>query len=182
MPYDRVERAALAFVSEFDALDVVGRCRRSSRATAITSLGRHIDEFRACGSMKRLIEPGAGDAVDLRTLARHPSLLEVACRLRRVGKPCVCPGRNAAFKVSRLASRRCARRAADALADLVAVHAIGHDRAVGRQVACAIARSSFGDRAARRRQSADRRRRKPAARRTSTTIGAERGAETRVKF
>src|SRR5215475_14222526 len=68
--HNGIEGAALAFVGEFDALDVVGRSARSF-GDIENVLGRDIDEFRL-----RIDEapdqPGTGDAVDFRALARGP--------------------------------------------------------------------------------------------------------------
>ena len=68
--HDGIEGTALAFVGEFDALDVVGRSAR--RFGDIENvLGGDVDEFRL-----RIDEapdqPWTGDAVDFRALARDP--------------------------------------------------------------------------------------------------------------
>src|SRR5260370_6927668 len=68
--HDGIEGAALAFVGEFDALDVVGRSARRF-GDLDNVLGGDVDEFRL-----RIDEapdqPRTGDAVDFRALARNP--------------------------------------------------------------------------------------------------------------
>src|SRR5271156_59812 len=67
---DGVERAALALMGELDAVNVVRRgverfgARNNFRRRHIKEFGPGIDEA--------LDQPRAGDAVDLRTLARDP--------------------------------------------------------------------------------------------------------------
>src|SRR3978361_140963 len=67
---DGVERAALAFVREFDPVDVVGR-PPGLFGDLEHVLGRDVNELRL-----RIDEtpdqPWTGDAVDLRVLPRHP--------------------------------------------------------------------------------------------------------------
>src|SRR5262245_12600322 len=68
--HDGIEGAAIAFVGEFDALDVIGRCARRF-GNVENVLGGDVDEFRL-----RIDEapdqPRTGDAVDFRALARDP--------------------------------------------------------------------------------------------------------------
>src|SRR5262249_17871223 len=67
---DGVERATLAFVREFDAVDVVGR------ATDFLGKGHHLARWHVNEFGLRVDEtrnqPRASDAVDLRSLARYP--------------------------------------------------------------------------------------------------------------
>src|SRR3954469_23433863 len=67
---DGVERAALAFVREFDPVDVVGRSARLF-GDVEHILGRDVNELRL-----RIDEtpdqPWTSDAIDLRVLSRHP--------------------------------------------------------------------------------------------------------------
>src|SRR5258705_9554282 len=100
---DRVERATLALVGEFDALDVV---RRSARLLGDREhlLGRDVDEFRP-----RIDEapdhPGTGDAVDLRALAGDPFAGRRPYGSAR-REALLHPAGNAAFEIDRVHARR----------------------------------------------------------------------------
>src|SRR5258708_2327944 len=69
-PDDCVERAVLSHVSELDALDVVGN-GAGLLGNRRHLIGRDIDELRLRID-EAADQPGTGDAVDLRMLARHP--------------------------------------------------------------------------------------------------------------
>src|SRR5581483_8644007 len=85
---DRVERAALAFVREFDAVDVVRRGARLFGYGENLILG-HIDELRVRID-EAADQPWAGNAVDLWTLPRHPLAgtgPEIAARRQALRNP-----------------------------------------------------------------------------------------------
>src|SRR5262249_52821926 len=127
---DRVERAALADMAELDAVDVVWRGALLFRDREhlvhrhVDELGFRIDEARD--------QPRAGDAVDLWALARHPLVVPGSQLLaRRQGV--LGPARDAAVEMDGVDARGTQRRRGS-LTDLVSVHAVGHDRAAGRQI------------------------------------------------
>ena len=124
---DGVERASLAFVREFDPVDVVGRSARLFGDLEHV-LGRNVNELRL-----RIDEtpdqPWTGDAVDLRVLARHPFA-------RRGSERPVCretivdPTSDPVLQVTRI--NACgAQRSSYALADLTAMNAVHDDLALG---------------------------------------------------
>jgi hypothetical protein len=87
--------------------------------------GRHVEELGA-RVHEAADEPGAGDAVDLRALARDPArggTLGLGVKRPTGGAP----GFDAAFQVAR------AERPGDVLADLMAVHAVDDHRSFLRQ-------------------------------------------------
>src|SRR5258706_12747471 len=97
-------------------------------------LGRHVKKLRAAIDEAR-DEPRAGDAIDLRPLARDPArvgVLRLAVQRPLLSLPALL---DAALEVARLDSAL-AQRPRDALADFMAVHAV-HARGAG-------ARERFG--------------------------------------
>src|SRR5262245_63920082 len=79
---DGVERAALAFMRKLDAFDIVGRPAGLS-GDVENILGRDVDEL-GLRIDEAPDQPRAGDAVDLRALARHPLAGRCAdCSARR---------------------------------------------------------------------------------------------------
>src|SRR5579883_2696861 len=126
---DRIERAALAFVRETGAFDVVsdrsglGRDRKNIARRHIQKLGLRIDEAAN--------EPRAGYAVDLWPLARHPSVDRI--RPAQPGRqPSLHPAGNALVEVE-TAAPRAAQRRGRILADTLTLRAIGNDCSAGRQ-------------------------------------------------
>ena len=122
---DGVEGAALAFVGEFDSVDVV---RRSANliGDVENGLGGNVDELRL-----RIDEapdqPRTGDAVDLRTLARDPFARRRADRA--AGRQPVCdPAGDAILQIDRVEPGR-AQRGSHASADLMAMNAVHDDLA-----------------------------------------------------
>ena len=104
----RVERASIALMGEFDALDIEGRGARFRRDRKNLAR-RHIDELCAWID-ESLNEPRAGDAIDLRPLARHPFVCAGA-EFAAGGQAALLPAGDAAFEVgSGDAGRRAARR------------------------------------------------------------------------
>jgi hypothetical protein len=126
---DGIERAAVALMREFHAIDVV---RNSTR---LLSNGKHlifrnVDEFRV-GVDKAPDQPGAGDTVDLRMFSRYPfsrGSPDVSPR----GHSPLGPIGNAAFQEVRLHSHE-AQGGGHPLADLMAVNAVRDDLAAARQ-------------------------------------------------
>src|SRR3954447_4319955 len=120
---DGVERAALAFVGEFDPVNVVGRSARLFGDVEHV-LGWDVNELRL-----RIDEtpdqPWTGDAVDLRPFARHPFARRSPDR--PVGrKTIVDPIGDPALQVTCINARGAQRRR-DALADLMAMNAVNDD-------------------------------------------------------
>ena len=127
--HDRIERAALADMTELDALDVIG-----SAADVGGDLGdvvrRHVNELRA-GIDEAADEPRTGDAVDLRVLAGYPLVLGCIA-LAPCRQVSLFPVGDTAFEIVRL-DAGVLQSFGDALADLVAVDAIDDHVTVFRQ-------------------------------------------------
>src|SRR5262245_39527596 len=120
--HDGIEGAALAFVGEFDALDVVGRSARRF-GDLENVLGGDVDEFRL-----RIDEapdqPRTGDAVDFRALACDPLAGGRAYGSVRWQTLCN-PAGDAILEIGCIGAPRAEGRC-HALADLVPVNAV-HD-------------------------------------------------------
>src|SRR5216683_6190531 len=126
---DGIERAAFALMREFHAIDVIRNPARLSGNSEDLIL-RDVDEL-CIGIDEAADQPGTGDAVDLRVLARHPlarSYPDVAAR----GQSPLNPIGNAAFQKVRLDPHE-AQCGSYALADLLAVNAVCDDLAAVRQ-------------------------------------------------
>jgi hypothetical protein len=119
-----IEAAELAVVREVHVGNVVRQCVPFSRRLE-HFLGRHVVELGFPVDEAR-DEPGTGDPVDLRALARHPARRAVPrLRIERAFRRL--PSLEAAFQIARrdtgFAQGRC-----DALADLMSVNAVNHYR------------------------------------------------------
>jgi hypothetical protein len=128
---DRIERAALALMGEFDAFDVIGD--RAGFARGRENLaGRHVEKLRMRID-EAADEPGTGNAIDLGPLARDPFFCW--CRnLPAHGQMPRLPGRDAAVEIES-PDAGAAECRGDGLADVPAVRAVSNDRAVLRQAA-----------------------------------------------
>src|SRR5215831_10091036 len=128
--HDGIEGAALAFVGEFDAFDVIGRSARRF-GDVENVLGGDVDELRL-----RIDEapdqPRTGDAVDFRALARDPLARRRAYGSVRWQTLCS-PAGDAILEIRCVDARRAESRC-HALADLVSVNAVHDHLAAARQL------------------------------------------------
>src|SRR5262249_2350045 len=127
-----VERTAIAFMSEFDTGNVVGRGAGFLRGCQDPVRG-HIDEGR--GRVDETPDqPRAGDPVDLRPLPRHPLRwsLSLFCPLAPKRKILLVPGAEATGEIGGGGAGGI-QGLCNALADLLPMRAIDHQRPVPGQ-------------------------------------------------
>src|ERR1700737_974255 len=125
---DGIERAAVALMREFHAIDVVGDSTRLL-GNGKNLILRDVDKLRI-GIDEAPDQPGAGNSVDLRMFSRHPfagSCADVAGG----GEPLLGPVGYAPFQEVRLYAHE-AQCGGYALADLTSVNAVGDDLAAAR--------------------------------------------------
>src|SRR5262245_31218474 len=127
-----VERTAIAFMSEFDTGNVVGS-GAGFLGGRQDPVRRHIDEGRDRVD-ETTDQPGAGDAVDLRPLPRHPLRwsLSLFCALAPKREILRLPGAEAAGEIGGAGAGGIQGRC-NALADLLSMRAIDHQRPVPGQ-------------------------------------------------
>src|SRR5439155_13129485 len=129
-PYDRIERATVADVTELSAFDVVWN-RLPLLGDCGNIVGRNVNEFRKWID-EPPDEPGTGDAVDLRMLSRDPLIVQCPHLFAR-RQTHLFPTCKAALEVRGLDSGA-TQACSNTLAEFASMHAVGHNRFARRQV------------------------------------------------